>query len=116
MLIEKLRLVRLVAKVHAPSGPAQARCCCLASTFSRQLFYVQPIDILAVIHSISEDKTVTPIHNLTQIGRIAKGLAPSVSALKALLRDLENTKLRLKIADFEKTQSTECQAEVMAAD
>ena len=55
----------------------------------------------------------------------------SVAALKALLRDLENTRLifpddisilnlrrdlRAKIANFEKAQGTECEAEAMAAD
>ena len=38
-----------------------------------------PRNILEVIHSISEDKTLTPSHNLAQIGRIAKGFAPMLT-------------------------------------
>ena len=40
-----------------------------------------PRNILEVIHSISEDKTFTPIHNLTQISRIAKGFAPILTEI-----------------------------------
>ena len=40
-----------------------------------------PRNILEVIHAISEDKTFTPIHNLTQIGRIARGFAPMLTEI-----------------------------------
>ena len=40
-----------------------------------------PRNILEVIHAISEDKTSMPSHNLTQIGRIAKGFAPMLTEI-----------------------------------
>ena len=40
-----------------------------------------PRNILEVIHAISEDKTFTPVRNLTQIGRIAKGFAPMLTEI-----------------------------------
>ncbi|HKR85943.1 MAG TPA: hypothetical protein VJS37_17420 [Terriglobales bacterium] len=40
-----------------------------------------PRNILEVISAISEDKTFTPVHNLTQIGRIAKGFAPMLAEI-----------------------------------
>jgi hypothetical protein len=36
-------------------------------------------NILEVIHSLSEDKTFPPTHNLAQIARIAKGFAPMLT-------------------------------------
>ena len=36
-------------------------------------------NILEVIHSLSEDKTFPPAHNLAQIARIAKGFAPMLT-------------------------------------
>ena len=36
-------------------------------------------NILEVIHSLSEDKTFTPSHNLAQIAGIAKGFAPMLT-------------------------------------
>jgi hypothetical protein len=38
-------------------------------------------NILEVIHSISEDKTFPPSHNLAQIARIAKGFAPMLTEI-----------------------------------
>ena len=38
-------------------------------------------NILEVIHSISEDKALTPSHNLAQISRIAKGFAPMLTEI-----------------------------------
>jgi hypothetical protein len=40
-----------------------------------------PRNILEVIHSISEDKTFPPSHNLAQIARIAKGFAPMLTEI-----------------------------------
>jgi len=40
-----------------------------------------PRNILEVIHSISEDKTLKPSHNLAQISRIAKGFAPMLTEI-----------------------------------
>ncbi len=40
-----------------------------------------PRNILEVIHSISEDKTFPPSHNLAQISRIAKGFAPMLTTI-----------------------------------
>ena len=40
-----------------------------------------PRNILEVIHTISEDKTLTATQNLTQIGRIAKGFAPMLTEI-----------------------------------
>jgi len=40
-----------------------------------------PRNILEVIHSISEDKTFPPSHNLAQIGRIANGFAPMLTTI-----------------------------------
>jgi hypothetical protein len=38
-------------------------------------------NILEVIHSLSEDKTFPPSHNLAQIARIAKGFAPMLTEI-----------------------------------
>jgi hypothetical protein len=40
-----------------------------------------PRNILEVIHAISNDKTFAPLHNLEQIGRIAKGFAPMLTEI-----------------------------------
>ena len=38
-------------------------------------------NILEVIHAMSGDETFTPLQNLTQIGRIAKGFAPMLTEI-----------------------------------
>lgn len=40
-----------------------------------------PRNILEVIYTISEDETFTPVQNLKQIGRIAKGFAPMLTEI-----------------------------------
>ena len=40
-----------------------------------------PRNILEVIHSISEDTTFPPSHNLEQIARIAKGFTPMLTEI-----------------------------------
>ena len=40
-----------------------------------------PPNILEVIHAISEDETFTPVQNLKQIARIAKGFAPMLTEI-----------------------------------
>jgi hypothetical protein len=40
-----------------------------------------PRNILEVIDAISQDETFTPLQNLTQIGRIARGFAPMLSEI-----------------------------------